>query len=104
MRSDIVYSFRRNFISSEERGTFKIRDTQLKAAIAKSFGKAPTDAYLHSNTPWGDLYKTYNWPQTQTVVNCISAEIVGITSEPMVLKNQMEMCRYVKTGVIVKKL
>ncbi|WP_405205904.1 hypothetical protein [Aquimarina sp. LLG6339-5] len=75
-------------ITDEERTTFKLGDKQLKDAVNKYFGKSPNDAYLHSPTPWGDLYKKYNWPQVQMVLVVQSAEILGITSEPVIVKTQ----------------
>lgn len=75
-------------IADGEVNSFGIQDGALKNAIAKYFGKAPNDAYLHSDTPWGDLYRTYNWPQVQTVLVVESASITGITSEPTIVATQ----------------
>ena len=75
-------------ITDKEVQTFGIQDSKLKAAIAKYFGKSPNDAYLHSDTPWNDLYKTYGWPQVQTVLVVDNAEITGITSEPVIVAQQ----------------
>ncbi|QDH81324.1 follicular epithelium yolk protein subunit [Echinicola soli] len=75
-------------ITDEERTTFKLGSKQLKDAVKAYFGKSPNDAYLHSPTPWGDLYKTYSWPQVQMVLVVQSAEILGITSEPVIVKTQ----------------
>ena len=75
-------------ITDEERTTFQLSDKQLKEDVDKYFGKKPNDAYLHSPTPWGDLYKTYNWPQVQTVVIAESAEILDVVSKPVALKTQ----------------
>lgn len=75
-------------ITDEEVTTFGIGDKQLKDAVNAYFGKSPNDAYLHSPTPWGDLYKSYNWPQVQMVLVVQSAEIIGITSEPVIVKTQ----------------
>lgn len=75
-------------ITDEERTTFRLGDEQLKEAVKAYFGKRPNDAYLHSPTPWDDLYKRYNWPQVQMVLVVKSAEILGITSEPIIVKTQ----------------
>jgi hypothetical protein len=75
-------------ITDTEVGSFKISDGDLKNAVDKYFGKRPNDAYLHSDTPWGDLYKTYNWPQVQTVLVVESATVTGITSEPVIVAQQ----------------
>lgn len=75
-------------ITSDETTTFHLGDKQLKDAVKAYFGKSPNDAYLHSPTPWGDLYKKYSWPQVQMVLVVQSAEILGITSEPVIVKTQ----------------
>lgn len=75
-------------ITNDERTTFAIGDKQLKDAVSAYFGKSPNDAYLSSPTPWGDLYKTYGWPQVQTVLVVDKAEILGITSQPVIVKTQ----------------
>jgi hypothetical protein len=77
-----------HLITDEERTTFKLGDKQLKDAVKSYFGKSPNDAYLHSPTPWNDLYKRYNWPQVQMVLVVQSAEILGITSQPVMVKTQ----------------
>jgi hypothetical protein len=75
-------------ISDLERGTFNINDANLKKLVEKYFGKSPNDAYVRSDTPWGDLYKTYNWPQVQVNLVVQSASILGITSEPQIINSQ----------------
>lgn len=77
-----------HIITNAERSTFQLGDSQLKNAVGKYFGKNPADAFLHSNTAWGDLYKTYSWPQVQTVVVGTKAEILEITSQPVIVKEQ----------------
>ena len=76
-------------ITDDERKTFGLSDSALKKACDTYFGKQPDDVFLHSPTPWGDLYKLYNWEQTQTVLVATSAEILDITSEPVSLKTQI---------------
>ncbi|HWI66678.1 MAG TPA: hypothetical protein VNT75_33105 [Symbiobacteriaceae bacterium] len=74
-----------HIITDNERSTFGIKDADLKKAVEKYFGKKPNDAYLHSPTPWDDLYKTYGWPEVQVVLTVKSATITGITSEPVIV-------------------
>ena len=74
-----------HIITDAERGTFGVNDGDLKNAVGKYFGQAPDDAFLRSDTPWGDLYRTYGWPQVQTVLVVQSATITGITSVPSVV-------------------
>lgn len=77
-----------HIITNEEVTTFGIGDNQLKNAVDKYFGKKPNDAYLHSPTPWNDLYKTYNWPQVKTILVVESAEILEVTSEPSIVASR----------------
>ncbi len=74
-----------HIITDKERKTFGIQDSGLKSAVEKYFGKKPNDAYLHSPTPWDDLYKTYGWDEVQTILDVKSAKITGITSEPVIV-------------------
>jgi hypothetical protein len=74
-----------HIITDKEVKTFGIQDSALKNAVGKYFGKNPNDAYLHSDTPWNDLYKTYGWPEVQTVLVVQDAKITGITSQPVVV-------------------
>ena len=86
-------------ITDEERTTFKLGDKQLKDAVKAYFGKSPNDAYLHSPTPWNDLYKRYSWQQVQTVLVVQSAEVLEITSEPTIVKTQEFENNSSQTGV-----
>ena len=76
-------------ITDDERQTFHLSDYQLKQDAGKYFGKVPDDAYLHSPTPWNDLYKTYGWPQVRTVLIPTKSEILGVTTESVALKNEI---------------
>ncbi|WP_201723565.1 MULTISPECIES: follicular epithelium yolk protein subunit [Spirosoma] len=77
-----------HIITDAERAQFGITDGPLKQAVAAYFGQAPDDAFLHSPTPWGDLYATYGWPQVQTVLSVLNAQILGITSQPVIVGTQ----------------
>lgn len=77
-----------HIITDNERNSFKLNDQQLKDAVGKYFGKNPNDAYLHSPTPWNDLYKTYGWPQVLTNLRPVSAVITGISSNPTIVATQ----------------
>ena len=75
-----------NIIANSERATFGIgSDSDLKRAVEKDFGRWPNDAYLHSPTPWGDLYKTYGWEQVTRVLRPVKAQILEITTKPTIL-------------------
>ena len=60
----------KHIITDVERATFKLNESQLKDAVGQYFGKRPNDAFLHSTTPWGDLYRRYKlvWFLKQQVV------------------------------------
>ena len=75
-------------ISDDERVTFGVGDNELKQAVDSYFGRRPNDAYLHSPTPWGDLYKRFSWEQVETVVVAESAQILEITSQPEIVKSE----------------
>lgn len=73
-------------ITDNEIASFGLNDAALKEAVNKYFGRAPNDAYLKSPTPWNDLYKTYRWPQVQTVLVANSAQVLSLTSNPAIVK------------------
>lgn len=74
-----------HIITKDEAEAFGISDHPLKQAIDKYFGKAPNAAYLHSKTPWGDLYSKYHWPQVEVTVKVLSATISHSAPETEVL-------------------
>ena len=75
-----------HIITDSERNTFGIAsDDDLKNAVGKYYGKNPSDAYLQSPTPWNDLYKTFGWPQVQTVLTVHSSTITETISQPVIL-------------------
>ncbi|WP_042859453.1 ETX/MTX2 family pore-forming toxin [Dickeya sp. NCPPB 3274] len=75
-------------ISNEERGTFQLNDQQLKRAVEVYFGRKPNDAYLSSPTPWGDLYKTYNWQQVMRTLQPVSTRVISQNSTPVIVMEQ----------------
>ncbi len=86
-------------ITPEERATFKISDDALKACIFGYFGFPPGNVYLNGPTPpYGDMYAGYNWTPVQTVLQVESAEILGITSTPEIVKTQEFVNNSAKKG------
>ena len=83
-----VSGYLQHIISDTERMTFHLSDYELKQAVGKYFGKNPDDAFLHSPTPWNDLYKRYNWDQVQTVLVPVSHQIVGVITNSVAIKSQ----------------
>ena len=84
-----ISGYLQHIISDTERMTFHLSDYELKQAVGKYFGKNPDDAFLHSPTPWNDLYKTYGWDQVQTVLVPVSHQIVGVTTNSVAIKSQV---------------
>lgn len=86
--STIAFGSQQHIITDKEKSTFKVGDADLKRAIGKYFGKEPNDAYLHSPTPWGDLYKRYDWTEVQTFLRPIKTEILKIDTKPTILATE----------------
>jgi hypothetical protein len=84
--ASIVGGSLKHIITSQEKSTFNLGDSSLKSAVNAYFGRRPNDAYLHSPTPWGDLYQTYGWEQVTTWLHPQSANIMGINTEPVIVK------------------
>lgn len=88
LSSAVASGEERHIITDHERSTYNIEDGSLKDAVDKYFGKRPNDAYLHSETPWGDLYKTYGWDQVELILTPYNATITGITAAPTIVATQ----------------
>src|SRR6218665_3674678 len=83
-----------NIIADSERASFGIgSDEDLKRAVQKYFGKRPNDAFLHSPTPWDDLYKRYEWPEVCTGLMPKKAEILEVTSNPTIVATKLYRTR-----------
>lgn len=96
-----------HIITDAERTTFNIQDASLKKAVSAYMGKAPNDAYVRSPTPWGDLYKSYNWPEVQTRFSVQSATIIGDNAVPVILntntfKNDSSVAAEFNCGITQK--
>jgi hypothetical protein len=80
-------------ITDPERQTFQINDIQLKNAVAKYFGQAPTDAFVKSSdswpdSSWADLYSRYNWSQVTSVMEVQDAKVIDISSKPVIIASR----------------
>lgn len=75
-------------VTSEEIKLFKIDNRNLYHALKKYYGKKPNNAYLKSPTPWGDLYKTYNWEQITRILTIKSARVKAIDMKPVILDSK----------------
>ncbi|XP_063835205.1 spherulin-2A-like [Ostrinia nubilalis] len=74
-----------NIISAKERVTFGVTDENLKTAAEKYSGGRPKDVFLHSPTPWNDLYQTYGWRQVRRILRPIRHKILSVDSEDSVM-------------------
>lgn len=86
--SDSSINFRgfdSSIISDDERVTFGLTDEVLKTAAEKYSGGRPQDVFLHSPTPWGDLYKTYGWREIRRILKPVKATILDIQREDVVV-------------------
>lgn len=77
-----------HMITDQEREAFGIKRSALKDAVKAYFGKRPTDVYVHSPTPWDDLYKRYDWDEVRTTLSAVSAKILEVTSEPVIISTK----------------
>lgn len=72
-------------INPQEVIRFHLNGQSFKEGIKTHFGRKPSNFYLKSPTPWGDLYKKYNWEQVTRVLTVKSARVHDITSKPVVV-------------------
>lgn len=83
-----AYGFDAHIITDHERESFGITNKPLKEAVKAYKGKKPDDVYVHSPTPWGDLYEKYDWVEVETILIVKGAEILGVSSEPVIVSTQ----------------
>lgn len=76
-------------ISDIETESFNLAGDSLKDAINVYFGATPTDAYLKSPTPWGDLYKTHGWTEVSRIFKPVKARMLGVQSEATIVLTQI---------------
>ncbi|XP_047508726.1 spherulin-2A-like [Pieris napi] len=76
-------------ISDRERDTFKLNDRNVKTGVEAYFGGWPDDAYLRSPTPWGDLFKSYGWPEVRRTLVPKRGRILSMTSQPQIVMQQI---------------
>ncbi|KAI8433544.1 hypothetical protein MSG28_015570 [Choristoneura fumiferana] len=80
-----AFGERIDIISDRERGTFRLNDGDLKDAVGRHARRRPDDVFLHSPTPWEDLYRKYNWDQVRTKLRPISTRVLGVRSKPVIV-------------------
>ncbi|XP_048000113.1 spherulin-2A-like [Leguminivora glycinivorella] len=77
-----------HIIDDAETREFRLTDYSLKSACSQYYGPWPTDVYIHSPTPWSDLYQRYGWAQVHRKLKPVKATILGIHSQPEIIANQ----------------
>ncbi|CAG5059951.1 unnamed protein product [Parnassius apollo] len=75
-------------ISEEERNTFMLSEDTLKNSALNFFGNRPDNVYLRSPTPWGDLYKTYNWEEVSRTLKPKLGRILNVSAETQTIASQ----------------
>ncbi|XP_063543373.1 spherulin-2A-like [Cydia strobilella] len=83
---------------------FNLRSQSFKEAVKTHFGEKPSNIYFKSPTPWGDLYKTYNWEQVTRVIAVKFARVRDVTVKPVVVlshdfENSSNKTIKVNTGI-----
>ncbi|TLQ47652.1 follicular epithelium yolk protein subunit [Streptomyces marianii] len=75
----------KHVITDSERDGFGWPWGSITDACAKHMGRRPNGAWIRNPTDH-DLYNTYGWQQTTTVLKAVKAEILGINSKPTTVK------------------
>lgn len=83
-------------VQDGDRAAFRLADAQLKDAVRAYHGATPTDAYLTSPTPWGDLYKKYGWSEVRRTLVPVSARVLDVSSTPTVVARR----EFLNTGPV----
>ncbi|XP_068624357.1 spherulin-2A-like [Battus philenor] len=78
----------KNVLSETERKTFDLDEDTLMMNTLKFFGKRPDNVYIRSPTPFGDLYKTYNWEEVVRTLTPMQGRVLNITSETITVASQ----------------
>jgi hypothetical protein len=75
-------------VSDEDIRLFNINQKRLKEAVKLHYGRKPTNCYVKSPTPWGDLYKEHHWEQVTRVLAVKSARIKTVSKKPVIVSTQ----------------
>ncbi|XP_073965645.1 U-megalopygitoxin(8)-Mc8-like [Choristoneura fumiferana] len=74
-----------NIITDTERESFNITDNPLTATVAAYSGTKPTNVFVKRPTPWGDLYKTYNWDEVRRETKVKQDRILPVKTQEVTL-------------------
>ena len=83
-----VYGEDVHVITDDEIQMFGLNEKNLKSAVDAELGKAPSDAFVRSPTPWDDLYKRYSWKQVHFHLKPVRAQILSVRTNPVIVKKQ----------------
>ncbi|CAH0403737.1 unnamed protein product [Chilo suppressalis] len=76
-------------VTDHEINLFRINDRNLKEALKKRYGTKPTNVYVKSPTPWGDLYKKNYWEQVTRVLTVKSATVKTASMRPEIVTSHV---------------
>jgi hypothetical protein len=68
---------------------FDITTDKLKEKVKQFLGKKPSDVFVKSPTPWGDLYVKDSLQQVTIVREIISARIVDLDMKPTIVSESI---------------
>ncbi|XP_045457269.1 spherulin-2A-like [Melitaea cinxia] len=77
-----------DIIGDREIELFHLDSFTLKRAVKKKYEVVPRDVFLKGPTPWGDLYKTYNWQEVTRVLEVKSAKLKHSAVKSVVVLSQ----------------
>lgn len=69
----------------DERKTWTLEGNPFNDLIHDFAGRYPTDNYIGSPTPWGDLYKTYGWHPVQRHLKVVDVNILEHITKPEII-------------------
>ncbi|CAG5053939.1 unnamed protein product [Parnassius apollo] len=96
-------SFEINIIGHREIELFNIGNANIRNAVKGHYHWSPSNVYLKSPTPWGDLFQKYNWEQVSRVLTVKSARLKTITKKPVIVSQDFDNVSYktikVNTGI-----
>ncbi|CAG4960690.1 unnamed protein product [Parnassius apollo] len=82
----ITYSgFEVDIIGHREIELFNIGNANIREAVKRHYHWSPSNVYLKSPTPWGDLFRKYNWEQVSRILTVKSARLKTIAMKPVIV-------------------
>lgn len=74
-----------NVITDSEQRVFRLEERDIRQAIRAIGGRDPNDVFVRSPTPWGDLYRTYNWRQVHRMTQVKNAQVISFETVPEIV-------------------